>query len=99
MTVHVTATHVETGQEYEAVVEEGSYCIVSHGAHALPDPTDLRCLGRPVTLTPAAATLPATAGPDPSGTVLGAAGETEPTEVAPSGGSVSTRQITTERAR
>ena len=99
MTIHVTATRVLDGAVFEATVHEGEYLIVSHGAHALPDPTDLRCLGRPVTLTPAAATLPATAGPDPSGTVLGPLDETEPPEVAPSGGSVSTRQITTERAR
>lgn len=50
VTVHVVATHLETSKEYEAVVEEGSYCIVSHGTQALPDPAQLRSLGTPVTL-------------------------------------------------
>lgn len=31
MTVHILATHLETGEEYEAVLDPGSYCLVTHG--------------------------------------------------------------------
>lgn len=50
MTLHVLVTRLRDGQEYEAVVEEGDYLLISHGTHAVPDPAQLRGLGRPVTL-------------------------------------------------
>jgi len=31
VTVHVLATHVETGDEYEATLDYGTYCLVTHG--------------------------------------------------------------------